>query len=125
MYVTTPVILRGIFLLLLVALLCPAGLAHGVDEDPVSIWGCPMCETVRTEEPGSCPICKMALVDMSPAARARLVSQVKKVNGVTAVVVTPDGVKPVLLEQSGGSVPLMPGAPVWIFYATSITILLL
>ena len=29
-----------------------------------AVWGCPMCETIRQAEPGTCPICKMDLVSM-------------------------------------------------------------
>jgi len=62
------------------------------------VWGCPMCETVRHSEPGSCPVCGMALVPMGAPAAAR---------------------------PAGAELPLMPGLPPWLFFSIALLVLLL
>lgn len=63
---------------------------------PGAVWGCPMCETVRRAEPGSCPQCGMALARMdAEAAHA----------------------------GSAAPQPLMPGLPNWLFFTIALLIL--
>ncbi len=104
-----------LLLAVLVIALCPPILAHGPEDEPAQSastepsWGCPMCETVREQEPGHCPTCGMDLVLLAPE---------KPVDGEVGAVV-------------GGGVtdaaesPRMPGVPGWVFYTTSISILIL
>jgi hypothetical protein len=63
---------------------------------PATVWGCPMCETVRRPRPGTCPICGMALVPMGPGRPA-----------------------------ATGARPLMPGLPAWIFFTAALLVLVL
>lgn len=60
----------GACVLLLLVLGTPAlalhpahrGTATPAAGSPSAVWGCPMCESVRRAEPGTCPMCGMALV---------------------------------------------------------------
>jgi len=62
-------------------------------EQQSQLWGCPMCETVRQTEPGTCPMCGMELVSM----------------GAT--------------PPTEPSVPLMPGLPPWLFFSVALLVL--
>ena len=43
------------------------GLAGVAAAAPRAIWTCTMHPEVRQKDPGKCPICKMALVEVPPA----------------------------------------------------------
>jgi hypothetical protein len=58
------------------------------------VWGCPMCATVRRTEPGTCPVCGMALVPMTGTRQA-----------------------------PAGRSPLMPGLPPWLFFTMALAVL--
>jgi len=68
------------------------------------VWGCPMCETVRQNEPGSCSICKMDLVVMGDPVKT----------AVEAPAIAPATRK-----------PLMPGLPNGLFFAAIASVLVL
>jgi len=59
------------------------------------VWGCPMCESVRRSEPGTCPLCGMALVRLDAPASA----------------------------AATGPPPMMPGVPMWLVLTMAGTIL--
>lgn len=73
-------------------------------EVAAAVWGCPMCETVRTHAPGTCPYCGMDLVRMEPAATAP---------------VDPAAEAPGAPKRAA----LMPGLPDTLFYAMALSLL--
>jgi len=104
------------------------------------LWGCPMCETVRQDSPGTCPRCGMELVRMEPPRRSetwgcttdeavrqdhpgvRIEKTKDPREGGSAG--TGDG-SPRANAAAGPSRPLMPGVPNWLFYTIALLILAL
>jgi len=70
-----------------------------------AVWGCPMCETIRQTDPGTCPICKMDLVSTGPGAGIDTAADPERVGmqGPSSAA----GAGP----SHAGNKPLMPGLP--------------
>ena len=117
-------LLAVLALALLPALIGGPAEAHGAAKEVVetaapepdslpdaAVWGCPMCETIRQAEPGTCPICRMDLVLIGPEAEA-------------AAAADPDRAGS-LEPAHAAKKPLMPGLPNSIFYGSIVGILAL
>ena len=83
-------------------------------EVATAVWGCPMCETVRTHAPGTCPYCGMDLVRLEPAATAPVDPAAEAPNGESPAAEAPGAPK---------RAALMPGLPDTLFYAMALSLL--